>query len=99
MEEGDNEGWDKGDHKCFFKEPFTFLDWCVTKEHAQSISGWAKPLECDVFERAQGAHTAAEMGSAVKGNRACVNKTRGCFPPVAHKETAGYVGGKFSEGH
>lgn len=79
-----------------FKEPFTFLDWCVIKEHAQSISGWAKPLECGVFERAQ---AVAEMGSAVKGNKACVNKTRGCFPPVAYNETAGYVGGKFSEGH
>lgn len=82
-----------------FEKPFTFFDWCVTKEHAYSISGWAKPLECGVFKRARGTHAAAEMGSAVKGNGDCVNKTRGWFPPVAYKEIAGYVGGKFSEGH
>lgn len=56
-------------------------------------------MEFGIFERAHGTHAAAEMGSAVKGNRACVNKTRGWFPPVAYNETAGYVGGKFSEGH
>lgn len=87
---GGNEGWDEGDHKLL-KKTFSFLDWCVTKEHA---SLWNVRLQ-----RAHGIHAAAEMGSAVKGTRACVNKTRVWFPPVAYKATAGYVGGKFSEGH